>query len=241
MQEEGGRNQKELQLSVAKEAFGPVAVGGVGGSGTRLIASMVASLGYQMGDNLNRSQDDLTFAVLFKRPDLYRDIRGLIPEDHPSAVVAAGVFESIRSGQHGLGAEIMPMLSACLSIPSHDRQKMSLAGEMLRRGKRLSRLGRAFRHTKPLEPGLWTWKEPNTLLFVPSLFRVIPGLRYIHVVRNGLSMATSKNKRQLDNWGFLFGVADEARDLQIEAARLLGPRQPRRVRLSVLSARARWW
>ena len=69
MQEQGDRNEEEWQLSVAKEALGPVAVGGVGGSGTRLIASMVSSLGYEMGSNLNHSQDDLTFAVLFKRPD----------------------------------------------------------------------------------------------------------------------------------------------------------------------------
>lgn len=200
---------------MAKEALGPVAVGGVGGSGTRLIASMVSSLGYEMGSNLNHSQDDLTFAVLFKRPDLYREVSGLIPEDHPSAVVAARVFESVRGGKHGLGGEIIPMISACLSEPSHDRQRMSLAGRMLRRARRLGRLRRSFRYTEPFEPGLWTWKEPNTLLFVPSLFGVIGGLRYIHVVRNGLSMATSKNKRQLDNWGFLFGVDDEARDLQL--------------------------
>jgi hypothetical protein len=109
----------------------------------------------------------------------------------------------------------MPMISACLSIPSHDKRRMSLAGQMLWRWRRASRLGKVFRYTAPQEPGLWTWKEPNTLIFVPSLFRVIPGLRYIHVVRNGLSMATSKNKRQLDNWSFLFGVADEARDLQL--------------------------
>jgi hypothetical protein len=66
-------------VSVAKEEVGPVAVGGVGGSGTRVIASLVSSLGYQIGNNLNRAQDDLTFTVLFKRPEDYRGVRGLIP------------------------------------------------------------------------------------------------------------------------------------------------------------------
>ena len=48
----------------------PVAIGGVGGSGTRLIAQFLNSLGYYMGDNLNPSADNLWFTLLFKRVDI---------------------------------------------------------------------------------------------------------------------------------------------------------------------------
>ena len=40
----------------------PIAVGGVGGSGTRLIAGLLQSAGYWMGDRLNSTSDDLAFS-----------------------------------------------------------------------------------------------------------------------------------------------------------------------------------
>jgi hypothetical protein len=206
---------KESQLSVSKDVVGPVGIGGVGGSGTRVIASIVSSLGYQMGNNLNRSQDDLSFALLFKRPEAYREVRGLIPEGNPSATAAAEVFAAIRSGHRRFGSEILPMITASLSLPENEVQRAGLVTRSVRRARRIRRLGRVFLHTDHPDAGLWTWKEPNTLLFVTTLFGVIPGLHYIHVVRNGLSMAMSKNKRQLKNWGFLFGVPDDARDPQL--------------------------
>ena len=76
-------------MSPMSAAPGPVAIGGVGGSGTRVIAAIVESLGFDPGANLNRPRDDLTFTVLFKRPDAYPGVRGLIPADHPAAVVSA--------------------------------------------------------------------------------------------------------------------------------------------------------
>lgn len=48
----------------------PVAIGGVGGSGTRLIAEMLAKLGFYIGDDLNKANDNLWFTLLFKRAGL---------------------------------------------------------------------------------------------------------------------------------------------------------------------------
>jgi hypothetical protein len=44
-----------------------VAIGGVGGSGTRLGAALLQVLGYYIGDDLNESLDNLWFTLLFKR------------------------------------------------------------------------------------------------------------------------------------------------------------------------------
>ena len=48
----------------------PIAVGGVGGSGTRLVAELLTSLGVFMGGDLNDAGDNLWFTLLLKRPEL---------------------------------------------------------------------------------------------------------------------------------------------------------------------------
>ncbi len=47
----------------------------------------------------------------------------------------------------------------------------------------------------------WGWKEPNTHIVIERLWQRLPGLRYVHVVRNGLDMAFSTNQHQLRLWG----------------------------------------
>jgi len=200
-------------LSPMSAAPGPVAIGGVGGSGTRVIAAIVESLGFDPGANLNRPRDDLTFTVLFKRPDAYPGVRGLIPADHPAAVAATRVFASVRSGGRRPVAEVVPMVRASVTLPSNSRGTgltMSVA-DLNRRLRRLRRLPTVFRR-RPADAGPWMWKEPNTLFFLPTLFGQIAGLRYVHVVRNGLSMATSSNNFQLTNWSYLFDIAPGGRD-----------------------------
>src|SRR5580704_16555406 len=44
-----------------------VAIGGVGGSGTRVGAALLQMLGYYIGDDLNEPLDNLWFTLLFKR------------------------------------------------------------------------------------------------------------------------------------------------------------------------------
>jgi hypothetical protein len=49
-----------------------VFIGGLGGSGTRVVAGAVARLGYYPGGCLNASNDNLIFTELFKRPGWLR-------------------------------------------------------------------------------------------------------------------------------------------------------------------------
>jgi hypothetical protein len=196
------------------DATGPVAIGGVGGSGTRVIAAMVSGLGFQPGTDLNVPEDDLTFSILFKRPKLYRGLRGLIPADHASALAATRAFVALRTG-HRLDPAVAPIVPASLGFPSSGVYPMPTEA----RQWALHRLRGAFRHPPPQAPGQWMWKEPNTLLFLPTLFREVAGLRYIHMVRNGLSMAKSKNNFQLTNWGYLFDTS--AQDPRPELPKLV--------------------
>lgn len=50
----------------------PIAVGGVGGSGTRVVAQILSTAGIYMGDDLNIAHDNLWFTLLFKRQDILK-------------------------------------------------------------------------------------------------------------------------------------------------------------------------
>ncbi len=59
----------------------------------------------------------------------------------------------------------------------------------------------------------WAWKEPNTHVLIDRLGEHLPGLRYIHVIRDGLDMAFSPNKQQLHYWAdTFFQMTDFDRD-----------------------------
>ena len=76
-------------------------------------------------------------------------------------------------------------------------------------------------HVDPRGHPHWGWKNPRTILLLPLLDRVIPGLRFVHVVRNGLDMAVSKNRNQLLRHGrAALGPSAEVLDPD-EAAALL--------------------
>ena len=48
-------------------------IGGVGGSGTRVVAQMMSEAGVYIGDLLNEPNDNLWFTLLFRRPWLLND------------------------------------------------------------------------------------------------------------------------------------------------------------------------
>ncbi len=50
---------------ISLKVNGPTVIGGVGGSGTRLLVDMMLQMGYFMGSNLNKSNDNMTLAKYF--------------------------------------------------------------------------------------------------------------------------------------------------------------------------------
>jgi sulfotransferase family protein len=179
-------------MNISRNAvFGPVAIGGVGGSGTRLVAEIVKDLGFFMGDVLNPPCDNLFFTFLFKRPKWMQ----MFPQDS-EILTAADIFQ--RAMTTGLGSRISQSerdyiqgiadeLDASEVKTGADRTVMTklLASQT----PDLSRLAG------------WGWKEPNTHIFLPQLAMGIQGLKYIHVIRNGMDMSFSKNQQQARNWG----------------------------------------
>ena len=53
----------------------------------------------------------------------------------------------------------------------------------------------------------WGWKEPRSIYLLPFFHRHLPGLRFLHVVRDGRDMAFSENQNQLRRHGVASGIA----------------------------------
>jgi GT2 family glycosyltransferase len=61
----------------------------------------------------------------------------------------------------------------------------------------------------------WGWKEPRSLYLLPFLAAELPGLRFLHVVRDGRDMALSENQTQLRKHGdAVLGPSDEPVELR---------------------------
>jgi hypothetical protein len=59
-------------------------------------------------------------------------------------------------------------------------------------------------HRAPADGGPWGWKEPRSIYLVGFLARTLPGMRFIHVVRDGRDVAFSKNQNQPRKHGHAF-------------------------------------
>ena len=178
-----------IDCPVLSEAA-PVVVGGVGGSGTRVIAQLLKTIGFDMGSDLNESLDDLGFTALFKRADLWP--------------VNQHINELNGALQVYLTARGIPTPKS-ISLNEHKQRAKKLVSDIygntpwLETGtveQRLEALSKIA-----VKPDLWGWKEPNAHILLPFLLSALPNLSYIHVIRDGRDMAHSRNKNQLALWG----------------------------------------
>jgi len=164
----------------------PVAIGGVGGSGTRLVAELVGVLGLAMGPDRNPSEDNLWYTLLFKQP-------GFSGQDPGAFSARAAIFVAAMSRSRPLTPEERDLVRdlARADRPQHPAPWLQ---------ERAASLMAAADDAGPA-PARWGWKEPNTHVLLPLWQASLPGLRYVHVVRNGLDMALSGNQNQLAYWG----------------------------------------
>lgn len=163
----------------------PVAIGGVGGSGTRLIAELLIRLGFSLGSDLNESLDNLWFTLLFKRLGILRC---------PDSEFQTCVDLFLRHMQ------------GCTELDTTDQtflKQLALTDRLQHDSLWLKERVASFCSppSDAVRTGRWGWKEPNTHVVSARLMRSIPTLKYIHVVRNGLDMAYSQNQNQLRLWG----------------------------------------
>jgi hypothetical protein len=172
----------------------PVAVGGVGGSGTRVVSQMLTALGYHLGTHNSRVGDNLWFRFLLKRPDW---LAGLGDRRRTEVERGLRILSKRMIGPYQPTADELAFI-------------LSAAREQGWRGLR-----RAVRLLWPrrVDYGAfigWGWKEPNTYIFLDELHAFFGGLKYIHTIRHGLDMAFSQTTGQLFQWASHFGVSAPA-------------------------------
>lgn len=61
----------------------------------------------------------------------------------------------------------------------------------------------SHRHGMPDTRGPWGWKNPRNMWVIPFLARQFPGMRFVHLVRDGRDMAMSANRNLLRKHGDL--------------------------------------
>jgi len=178
-----------MGIKVKNRMSGPIVIGALGGSGTRVVAQILIDSGIFMGDTLNSSNDNLTFTRLFKRPKWYSKANDAELKKHLIT------FEKYMLGKKW----------------NHNDIKIYLKGLFIRGDidfEILNDLSHIFLFLiKPKRNfNLWGWKEPNTHIFLKDLNQYFNSLKYIHVIRHGLDMAYSRNIQQLYHWGWLYEV-----------------------------------
>ncbi len=167
-------------------------IGGVGGSGTRVVASICQALGYHYGSDRNQAEDSLWFALFFMRQNYF----------NASQEDIASLASLYAKGFYGGDLEVsdLKLLDKLLKIPrpNHGQDWLSLRKE--------SFIKAAGRQAVALDkPALqWGWKAPNTHIYAGRFLKFWPKAKYIHVWRDGLDMALSKNQNQLRFWGQIY-------------------------------------
>jgi len=180
---------------------GPIIIGGIGGSGTRIIAAILKEFNIFIGDDLNYPLDNLTYTLVFKRPGWY--INNHLDKSKINTGISIIEKSMTKTKSYSI-SELLFLVSASLSmsISGHNIEKQG-------KGKwAYQRLVHAlFNRQKEIQKYAgWGWKEPNSHLILENLDEYFTGLKYIHTIRHGLDMAYSNNQQQLYNWGKLYGI-----------------------------------
>ncbi|MFT5629401.1 MAG: hypothetical protein ACI82I_001393 [Gammaproteobacteria bacterium] len=169
-----------------------VAIGGLGGSGTRIAAQILQKLDFYIGPTLNLPLDNLLFTLLFKRHDWIKEF--------PSDAEICGMIDLFSSAMRdGVGQAFEHFSSDKIE---------NMFSNVVGNGINSARFKDILASPAPdmdLYSGM-AWKEPNTHVFLPQFMQRFPQMKYIHVIRNGLDMALSGNRQQLTNWGRHYGI-----------------------------------
>jgi hypothetical protein len=181
--------------------LGPVVVGGLGGSGTRVVAEMLRRLDVYIGGDLNDSIDNLWWTLLFKLPRWHEKRRRRGADSIPGVI---GVLEAAMTGRLGPDDVQRELIeeAAARSIECWRRRRLRDDRPPMWIEQRKASLLRSRELYPGPTVGRWGWKAPTSHVFVPELHAHFGDrFRYVHVIRNGLYMTKSTNQAQVHRWG----------------------------------------
>jgi len=155
----------------------PIVVGGVGGSGTRVVAAALKKVGIFIGDDLNGALDNMLTRSVY-----------------------SGTRERLKSFSMN---RCSYGLASSDYILNYDEEIKNFFQEGMDKFER--EMFAAFNSQK-LRTVAWGWKGPPSFNFLELFKDYFGDLRYIHVMRHGVDMAFSNNQNQLLNWGWRYGL-----------------------------------
>jgi hypothetical protein len=167
-------------------------IGAISGSGSRVLTTILKTAGYYTGNDLNSMGDCLHFNRLFKNPDWFFSAR---PEQ---IVKRLELFHQLMENRPLDDVNQRQYKQTLASSPN-----LSLSAEAQKR------LLEAPTDCPIPENQRWGWMEPNTQFYMRAIRDFYPDTRFIYVVRDGLSLAFSKNIQQLKIWGPYLGFEQQ--------------------------------
>ncbi len=184
-------------MSASDTTMPSLAIGGVGGSGTRLFASIATTCGYFIGDELNKALDNLWFTLLLRQPKWIVE-----PPTEKEIEFALEIFITMMANSEGfeLSDEQLNYLKTRKDSTHYhpvETERWTIVTDAIFARRANQKAG----DKNPVG-----WKEPNTQIFLPQIHKKIPQLKYVHIIRNGYYMAHSKNQRQVHTWSRMLGM-----------------------------------
>lgn len=168
----------------------PIIIGGMGGSGTRVVAKLLQAAGVYFHAYQNDALDNVFFARLIScHPQLWK-----LP--HHKLRMRFNAFTRLYFGKPLSPLQLMQVFR------SLNKPRLKQTWLLLRRSFEYRRASATFTH--------WAFKNPRTQFFIPQLAEHFDECQYIHVIRNGLDMAFSSNTNQLELWGCDFEIVENA-------------------------------
>jgi len=184
-----------------------IVIGGVGGSGTRVVAMILASLGLDIGNDINESFDNLTFTLFFKRKDILK----ISDEEFNKLLI---LFNKSFLSKKYTNEELKYIFNLTKIYRSRHPKEwlVERAKNIVNKEKPdfITKLIINYNNNiqdisnKRLHLTGYGYKEPNTHIILERLLKYYPEMKYIHVIRNGLDMAFSDNQNQVKFWGWMY-------------------------------------
>lgn len=190
---------------------GPLVIGGVGGSGTRVLAQTLQETGFYIGGSLNHALDNLWYTLLLRRATLFPGL---------SEATDREVANSIRLFEKAMTRGLNGAPSRRERHLVRDALEGSIEEESRDHPGRARRSILASTAPDAATYRAWGWKEPNTHIHLEALAGAFPQMKYVLLIRHGLDMAFSKNRHQLKRWGSFFGVETSVAEAAAPAAAL---------------------
>ena len=187
----------DLETKKQNVKVNPVIIIGFGGSGTRVISEILKNCKYNIGTDVNNSNDDLVFTFLFKFHKKYGNIKSINEKEINYLI---NIHYKKRLGLKLNFNEKIKIITLALNhvfINRYYNYRWVL--------KRLTNL---FSKTKTNDADKWSFKEPHIIYFLKQILNYYDESKIIFVIRNGLDMVFSSNVQQYIYWGNFFNQED---------------------------------